>query len=259
MKNNVFGKTLIFAHRGANRETAENTRLAFDKALEYCIDGIETDVQLSRDEVPVLWHDQSLDKLGLPGKVIDDFNYNQMERMDFAGYFSPETKPEAVLSLKEFLETYRGRCRLQIEVKNFGWEPVRRHEIKMMQSIDLIRVWNDEEIFISSFNLSSLVSAHYYSPDFPLYFALNETQTPEDAVHFLTEHPFLRGLCVHIEILDEELMRVVREKGKHILVYTCNTDEEISTALNLGVDILITDDPKKALEMRLQCDETFHS
>lgn len=258
MKKSDFGRTLIFAHRGANRETAENTRLAFGKSLEYAIDGIETDVQLSRDEVPVLWHDQNLDKLGLHGKVIDDFDYDQMELMDFAGYFSPETKPEGVLSLKEFLETYRGRCRLQIEVKNFEWEPVRRHEIKMMRCIDLIRSWTDEEIFISSFNLSSLVFAHRYAPDFPLYFALNETQTSQDANRFLTEHPFLRGLCVHIEILDEELMKVVREKGKHILVYTCNTGEEIGKALNLGVDILITDVPQAALNMRAQCDETFH-
>lgn len=250
---------LIFAHRGANRETAENTRLAFEKSLEYPIDGMETDVQLSRDDVPVLWHDQHLDKLGLPGKVVDEFDFDQMKRMDFAGYFSPDTKAEAVLSLEEFLETYRGRCRLQIEVKNFEWEPVRRHEIKMMRCIDLIKAWNDEEIFISSFNLSSLVFAHHYSPDFPLYFALSETQIWRDARHFLTDHPFLKGLCVHIAILNEELMRVVREREKHILVYTCNTDEEIGKALNLGVDILITDVPQAALKMRAQCDGTFQS
>ena len=59
--------TLIFAHRGANREAAESTRSAFDRALEYAIDGIETDVQLSRDEVAVLWHDRFLNKVGLPG------------------------------------------------------------------------------------------------------------------------------------------------------------------------------------------------
>ena len=42
----------------------ENTREAFDKALHYAIDGIETDVQLTRDEIPVLWHDRFLDKSG---------------------------------------------------------------------------------------------------------------------------------------------------------------------------------------------------
>ena len=259
MKENNSRKPLIFAHRGANRETAENTRLAFDKALEYPIDGIETDVQLSRDEVPVLWHDQFLGKLGLPGKHIDDFDLVKMEQMDFASHFSPETKPEAVLSLKEFLEKYRGRCRLQIEVKNWDWEMLQRHESKMKQCIDLIGTWNNEEIFISSFHLSSLMIAHDYSPNFPLYFALNKTQTPEDADHFLTKYPFLRGLCVHIEILNNKLMEMVREKDKHILVYTCNSEEEIGRALQLEVDILITDDPQKALEMRSQCDETFRS
>ena len=44
-------KCLIFAHRGANMEAAENTCTAFDKALSYAIDGMETDVQLTHNEV----------------------------------------------------------------------------------------------------------------------------------------------------------------------------------------------------------------
>ncbi len=62
-------RSLIFAHRGANKEAAENTRSAFDKALEYSIDGIETDVQLSRDEVAVLWHDRFLSKRACPPSI----------------------------------------------------------------------------------------------------------------------------------------------------------------------------------------------
>jgi len=89
----------IFAHRGANREATENTRAAFDKALNYSIDGMETDVQLSRDEVPVLWHDRYTDKLGYPQQHIDDFDYAELERMNFA---YNDTQPETVLSLQEF-------------------------------------------------------------------------------------------------------------------------------------------------------------
>src|SRR5512135_1649532 len=113
-------KTLIFAHRGANREAAENTRTAFDKALAYPIDGIETDVQLSRDEVAVLWHDRDLKKLNLPGRHIDDFDHAQLQAMDFAAHFR-EAHPlpqageganealravpsrEGVMSLQEFI------------------------------------------------------------------------------------------------------------------------------------------------------------
>jgi len=81
---NHFKQSLVFAHRGANREAAENTRSAFNKALEYAIDGIETDVQLSRDGVAVLWHDRFLDKIGHPDKHIDDFDYSQLQAMNFA-------------------------------------------------------------------------------------------------------------------------------------------------------------------------------
>ena len=46
------------------------------------------------------------------------------------------------------------------------------------------------------------------------------------------------------------MMRLVRERGKRIAVYTCNTDAEINRALVLGVDVLISDVPQKALQMR---------
>ncbi|MBP7954208.1 MAG: glycerophosphodiester phosphodiesterase, partial [Nitrosomonas sp.] len=74
-------KVLVYAHRGANSEALENTRGAFDKALAYPIDGIETDVQLTRDEIAVLWHDRYLDKIGLSDKHIDDFDYLQLKEL----------------------------------------------------------------------------------------------------------------------------------------------------------------------------------
>lgn len=103
-------KSLIFAHRGANTEAAENTRTAFECSLSHEIDGIETDVQLSRDQIAVLWHDRFLNKLGLPDKRIDDFDFATLREMNFSAHF-PGAKPEGILSLSEFFEAYRRRCR----------------------------------------------------------------------------------------------------------------------------------------------------
>src|SRR5512145_2020912 len=127
---NHSNRTLIFAHRGANREAAENTRTAFDKAFAYPIDGIETDVQLSRDEVAVLWHDRDLKKLGLPGRHIDDYDYLQLRAMDFATHFAG-ARQEGVMTLQEFVAAYRSRCHLLLEIKNRDWEQVARHELKV--------------------------------------------------------------------------------------------------------------------------------
>lgn len=243
-------KSLIFAHRGANKEAAENTRTAFDKALEYPIDGIETDVQLSRDEVAVLWHDRFLGKVGLPTKHIDDFDHGRLLTMNFAAHFSSRAKPEGIVSLKEFLDGYRKRCHLLIEIKNRDWESISRHQIKVRQTLDLVGASDGDVITASSFNLDSLIYAQQYRPGFPLVYNFETDQTFADAQRVLAEQSFLHGLCLPIKTLDEAMVKLLRDHGKSIAVYTCNSDAEINKALELGVDILISDVPQKALQLR---------
>ena len=243
--------SLIYAHRGANKEAPENTRSAFDRALKYPIDGIETDVQLSLDEVPVLWHDRFLGMLpGLESKHIDDFNYAQLSAMNFAEHFGKNTPPEGIMRLQEFIDAYRSRCRLLLEIKNREWEDRARHEIKVRQTLDMVGVTQGDAIFVSSFNLDSLIYAHQYRPAFPLVYNFETDQTLSDAVHVLQAQSFLHGLCLPINLLDESFVQLLRSNGKSIAVYTCNSDEEINKALHLGVDILISDLPQKALSMR---------
>lgn len=245
-------KTQIFAHRGANKEAAENTRTAFDKALNYPIDGIETDIQLSRDEVAVLWHDRYLKKLNLPGNHIDDFDHVQLQSMNFASHFAGATQPEGVMSLQEFIAAYRSRCRLLLEIKNRDWEAVTRHELKMRKTLALVGPVTDDRVIVSSFNLESLIYANRFAPQFPLVLNLEPEHNLNDARRALDEQPFLYGLCIDISTLDADMMKLVRERGKFIAVYTCDTDAEIHRALTLDVDVLISNVPDKALRMRDQ-------
>lgn len=239
-----FGRTLIFAHRGASAELMENTRKAFDRALHYAIDGIETDVQLSRDEVAVLWHDRYLDKIGLPDKPIDDFDYEQLKTMDF-----PQVCSEGILTLNTLLSDYRHRCRLLIEIKNREWELVSRHHKKMQLALDLTAP-PDENVMVSSFDLPSLVYAHQLNAQSQLVYNLDDHHTAHDVHQALAEHPFLYGYCLSIALIDQPLVELLRENDKCIVVYTCNSDAEIQKALQLGVDILISDLPDKALQLR---------
>jgi len=248
-------RTLIFAHRGANQEAAENTRAAFDRALQYAIDGIETDIQLTRDEVAVLWHDRFMGKLGHATKHMDDFDFASLREMNFAAHFaathpSVDAKPESVMSLDEFLTAYRTRTRLLLEIKNRDWEAIARHQIKMRQTLNSVGEMRDETIYISSFNLPSLSYAHQYQPGFPLIYNLEDYQTIDDMRAVLNAQSFLHGLCLPIANLDQAVVKLLREQGKSIAVYTCNSDAEISLALTLQVDILISDLPNKALQMR---------
>lgn len=248
MKKNFH--SFVFAHRGANKEAAENTRSAFDRALNYPVDGMETDIQLSRDGIAVLWHDRFLGKLGHPEKHIDDFNYKQLQAMNFAQHFSPDAKSESIVLLKDYLNAYRARTRLLLEIKNRDWESIERQHNKVQQTLDMVGQVSDERIIVSSFNLDSLVYAYQCRPGFPLVYNFEEEQTLEDAIKVLAAQPFLHGLCLPISRLDAAMVNLLRSQGKSIAVYTCNSDDEINTALTLGVDILISDVPNKALMMR---------
>lgn len=263
--------TLIYAHRGAKREAAENTRSAFDKALAYPIDGMETDIQLSRDGECVLWHDDDLGKLGLPGMRIDDFGMEELRGMDVAVHFAgahplPNPLPQAgeganealrampsregAMSLREFVSTYRPRCGLLLEIKRYPGEPEAQQQAKIRQTLELAGTPQGDRVLASSFDLESLVHAHRIAPDFPLVFNLEPEHDATFAQRALNEQPWLRGLCVHRSTLDAGMMAVARQHDKLIAVYTCNSDADIQHALTLGVDVLISDVPQHALQMR---------
>lgn len=245
----MLSPTQIFAHRGANRLAAENTRTAFDLALNNAISGIETDVQLSRDEVAVLWHDDDLGKLGMPLKHIDDFDFKELCSMNFAAHFSGSSKIESVMRLKDFIERYRSRTRLLLEIKNRELEPTERYELKVKHTLALAGVRNGDEILISSFHLDSLIYAHQCAPSFPLICNMEPEHSLADIRSILDEQIFLHGFCLHISRLDTDTVNLLRSHNKTIAVYTCNSDEEIQRALDLKVDILISDIPQQALRL----------
>ena len=205
-------KTQIFSHRGANREAAENTRSAFDAAFKYAIDGIETDVQLSRDDALVLWHDDTLAKVGIPDKHLDDYDFAQLREIDVAKYFFAQAAPESFMTLQSFLGRYRKRCRLLLEIKCYEGELHARQNTKVQQTLTKVGAVRGDEIMVSSFHLPSLLAAHQHAPEFPLVYNLEPEQKLADAQQALAAHPFLHGLCVHISTLDAAMVELLHRQ-----------------------------------------------
>lgn len=243
-------KSQIFAHRGAREEAAENTRSAFDRAVEHQVDGIETDIQLTHDNVPVLWHDWYLGKLGHPRKRIDDYDFDELQEMNFALHFGASAKREPVMSLADFVAAYRPRCRLLLEIKNRDGEDEARQQSKVRQTLDLAGAAQDGHVMVSSFHLPSLVYANHCVPGYPLIYNTEADQTVAQAAALLTANPFLWGICLHKAALSEAMVELLRAHGKQIAVYTCNRETDIRRALDLGVDIIISDVPQQAMQVR---------
>lgn len=243
-------QTQIYAHRGANREAGENTRTAFERALAYPIDGIETDVQISSDNVPVLWHDSYLGKLGMPARRVEGCTYGELQEMDFALHFGRGEGPEGIMALDDFVSAFRPRCHLLLEIKGSDDEDDAQRRSKIEKTLLLAGESQHDDVLISSFHLPSLIYAHEQAPAFPLVYNGESRFKVHDAAQLLDTHPYFRGICLHRKTLDAEMVDLLRARDKLIAVYTCNSDSDIRQALDLGVDVLITDIPQKALQMR---------
>ena len=78
---------IIFAHRGFSGLYPENTMLAFRKAAEVGCDGIELDVQLTKDGVIVIMHDETIDRTTNGKGNLRDYTYEELCAFDCCGKF----------------------------------------------------------------------------------------------------------------------------------------------------------------------------
>ncbi|MBE3597854.1 MAG: hypothetical protein IMX02_03325 [Limnochordaceae bacterium] len=102
----------IIAHRGASRYAPENTRAAFDLALEMGCSALETDVRLTADGVAVLMHDATVDRVTDGRGPVDRLTWTELTRLHVRWPDGPERlqpaqgEPPGIMRLEEFLERY---------------------------------------------------------------------------------------------------------------------------------------------------------
>ena len=92
---------LIIGHRGASAVAPENTMAAFREAIAVGADGIEFDVRLARDGVPVVIHDSTLRRTGGLNKRVADLSAEEISKIDVGSWFAPRFANETVPSLRD--------------------------------------------------------------------------------------------------------------------------------------------------------------
>jgi glycerophosphoryl diester phosphodiesterase len=82
--------TKIISHRGANKYAPQNTIPAFQKALEFNVEGFENDVHVTKDGVVVVCHNYTIDETSNGKGKIADYTFEELRKFDFGSYFSEE-------------------------------------------------------------------------------------------------------------------------------------------------------------------------
>ena len=107
----------LIAHRGALQFAPENTLAAFDKALEIGFDIIEFDVRSTRDGVPVVFHDKTVDRTTDGTGNLSDYTWEELQQLDAGSWFAPEFAGTRVPSLEAALAHLQGRTCVMWDVK----------------------------------------------------------------------------------------------------------------------------------------------
>lgn len=244
----------IIAHRGAMRAAPENTRAAFDKALQYPIQGLELDVQLSADHTPVVYHHRTLYQINGSRKRISDMSDAQLSRLDWGGWFSARYHKERILTLAETLDRYCEKTTLLIELKSRRPDRLSgRSRILAEQSAALIRdrvpQYRLSKLFFLSFDPELLAYTRRILPKMNYVFTLN---TPADAgrKRFHPDLPdtALSGVCIAVGKLSGRFVKDMGARKLPVMTYACNTPAQVEKALKWQVRAVMTDRPRWATE-----------
>ncbi|MBI1275827.1 hypothetical protein GC177_07635 [bacterium] len=223
-------KTEIIGHRGAAGHVLENTLASFDHAISLGVDWVEMDIRRCASGELVVFHDDTLTRLGETTDLVSDLNWDDLSAMKLeGGYHIP--------SLAQTLDHLQGRARLCIELKEEGLIPALADLIKPRMAGGS---WAWKDIVFISFLHPELVTLRQAMPDAaiaPIMAAL-----PEDYAAF-AEH--LGADAVHpcIHFINQAFMDDARSRGIAVRVWTCNEPAHIERALALGVDAIASDYP----------------
>ena len=234
-------KTEIWAHRGASgwdRQYApENTMPAFRKAVEMGADGIELDVQLTKDGEIVICHDERIDRTSRGKGWLRDFTLVELKRIDF-GKPHVEYGFVEIPTLREFLEFAKPTdLKVNIELKTgvVYYDGLEEKTARMVREFGM-----EERVIYSSFNHYSLQKLKTVIPSVQIGLLMEEdfVRVPEDAKRL--------GACaVHPpeHIVTKEYVENSHAHGIKVHTWTVDNPTRMRQMVEMGVDAFITDCP----------------
>jgi glycerophosphoryl diester phosphodiesterase len=237
--------TLILAHRGYAAEYPENTMLAFKEAEKAGADGLELDVQMTRDGELVVIHDEKVDRTTDGTGMVLDYNFEDLRKLDARFKFKESPKKEQIPSLAEVLEWLSGTsmvCNIELKNSIIPYEGMEEKVINMVRAYDL-----SDRIIISSFNHYSIVHSYLLAPEIEIAPLLSEgLYMPwiyAQSIKAKSFHP-------HWRAAPDQIVKASLKSGIEVRPYTVNKETELERLFMVNCSALITDDPAKAKRIR---------
>jgi glycerophosphoryl diester phosphodiesterase len=217
---------LTIGHRGASGYCPENTIESFQKALQLQVAGIELDVHLSADGVPMVIHDDTLERTtSQKGKV--------------AHYTSLELQQWTIPTLEQVIVLIHKQCWINIEIKD---SQATSAVVNLLENFIATQNWNYNDFQISSFDWTVLEEIATRNPNF--FLGVLTEKSLQEALQFALSIK-AKSINPKFSLLTVEKVTLLHENGLFVFPWTVNTVHDIEAMKGLKVDGIISDFPDK--------------
>jgi glycerophosphoryl diester phosphodiesterase len=240
----------IIGHRGACAYAPENTIESIRTAADMGVKWVELDVMLTRDSVPIIFHDDTLDRTTNGSGNVADRDWTDISDLEAGSWFGDSFAGIKIPTLDEALETIIDLgLGLNLEIKP---TPGREIETAAVALDVLSRIWDDHDsLLISSFQHVSLETAMDLAADWNRGLLLWHDDMPADWRQ-LAEYLDVASVNISNQLASREFIEDIIDMKKAALVYTINDPVRARELQRWGVDGFFTDAPDLLMESLLK-------
>ncbi len=235
----------VIAHRGSKGTHPENTLPAFQEAIDVQADGIELDVQLTRDGQLVVIHDEKINRTTNAKGWVKELTLAEIKELDAGSWFSENYKETRIPTLEEVLELlnhnqFSGLLNIELKTDRIEYLGIEQKVLRALEQADLSCT-----VVLSSFNRDTVrrlkALNDTYEKAFIAFGNKNDLAWLSKQPDIHSFHPDIRWLRRHIDqTTDIETIRP----------WTVNKEKEMQFCIKHQLAGMFTDFPKKALEVR---------
>ena len=217
-----------YAHRGASAYAPENTMISFRKALHLGANGIELDLQRTKDGKIVIFHDKNIDKKSNGKGKISDYTYKELLDFDFGSWFDIKYKDERIVLFENFAKEFLSKnLTFAIELKQEGIEK---------DVLDIIKKYATyDDIYITSFNFNALNNVRAIDSNIKLSWLI-EDRINIDNISKLLEINGIQ-ICPNAEDVTIEDIKLANKSGVRVRLWGVS-NEDIMKNINLIIEEL---------------------
>ena len=253
---------LIIAHRGSSALAPENTLAAFKRAVEDGADGMEFDVRMAKDGVPVVFHDATLQRMAQKKIRTSNFTSTELQTLDVGSWFNlrhpkkaedrffGETVP-TLAQLFDFLDGYGGRVYVELKGRTDEMFALVEAVSKAIRRTNLM-----PNIVLKSFKLEAVAQAKKFIPEVctAALFAPQISSLLRKQSHLIerAQRCGADELSLHYSLATQKLVENAARENMPITIWTADHPVWVRRALGVGIHAIITNNPARLIAARYE-------